>query len=106
MDLYFQNNNNLYNYQTINHISPTIYPNNINNNKIDPYPDNYQNTTIDNSYYNNIFNMSNTYHNLNQKKYINNIINIQNNNKINNNNDKDESNEFNKLNFKIIESTT
>ena len=106
MDLYYQNNNNLYNYQTINQISPTIYPNNNNNNKmIDIYQDNYQNTTLDNSKYNNIFNMSNTYHNIGQKKYVNNII-TNKNNKIQINNNKDQSNDINKLNFKIIESTT
>ena len=103
MDLYFQNNNNLYNYQTINHISPTIYPNIINNSKMkENHPDYFQNTTIDNSNTNNnIFNMSNTYYNTSQKKYIN----SQNNEQINNNN-KVQSNDINKLNFKLLESTT
>ena len=56
MEFFLQNNN----YQTINKISPTIY-----NSKIaDLFQDNYQNTTIDNTYNNNIANMSNTYHNL------------------------------------------
>ena len=99
MDLYFQNNNNnLYNYQTINKLSPTIYNNS--NAIIDSFPENFQNSTIDNSYHNNIFNMSNTYHNINKKKFVNNNINLR------NNNNKDQLNEISNLNFKIIESTT
>ena len=100
MDLYFQNNNNnLYNYQTINKLSPTIYNNS--NAIIDSFPENFQNSTIDNSYHNNIFNMSNTYHNINKKKFVNN-----NNINLRNNNNKDQLNDISNLNFKIIESTT
>ena len=89
MEFFLQNNN----YQTINKISPTIY-----NSKIaDLFQDNYQNTTIDNTYNNNIANMSNTYHNLGHKKFINSNI---------NNNQKDQLNDAINLNFRILESTT
>ena len=96
MDFYFKNNNNLNNFQTINQVSPTIY-NTIKN----PFPvnDNYQNVTIDNSYHNSIINMSNTYHNLGSKKFINNNINM-------NINNKNQFNDIHKLDFRIIESTT
>ena len=90
MDLYLQNNN----YQTINQISPTIYKSKI----VNLLPDNYQNSTIDNSYNNNhIFNMSNTYHNLGQKKFV---FSNPNNNK------KSQLNDSINLNFRILESTT
>ena len=90
MDLYLPNNN----YQTINQISPTIYKSKI----VNLLPDNYQNSTIDNSYNNNpIFNMSNTYHNLGQKKFV---FSNPNNNK------KSHLNDSINLNFRIIESTT
>ena len=89
MEFFLQNNN----YQTINKISPTIY-----NSKIaDLFQDNYQNTTIDNTYNNNIANMSNTYHNLGHKNFINSNI---------NNNQKDQLNDAINLNFRILESTT
>ena len=101
MDFYFQNNNNKYsnyiNYQTINQDSPTIY-----NTIMNPIPDNYEKSTINESYPNNIFNMSSTYNNFGSTKLLNNNI----NNNINNNNKKEQSNGFGKLNFRIIESTT
>ena len=53
------------NYQTLNHDSPKIY-----NAIMNSIPDNYQKSTINDSYQNNIYNVLNTYNNF---IYIKNI---------------------------------
>ena len=104
MDSYFQNSNNIYKYQTINQVSSTAY----NTTAKESFKDNYQKTTIDNnSYHNNIFNISNTYYNsggnfLNSNKNIS----YNNNKNFSNDNYEEQLNDIYKLNFRIIESTT
>ena len=96
MDFYFKNNNkiNLNNFQTLEQMPITNY-----NTILNPFPFNdYQNTTIDNSYHNTIINMSNTYHNIGSQKILNNNVNKNNKYHLNDIN--------NKLDFRIIESTT
>ena len=78
------------NYQTLNHDSPKIY-----NAIMNSIPDNYQKSTINDSYQNNIYNVLNTYNNFSTSKILN-----------NNNNKKEQSKDEVKLNFRIIESTT
>ena len=88
MDVYTQNNK-FNNYVAIN--NENSYYNTIR----ESFPDNYENSIINNANYVNMYNMSNTYNNLGSKKFYN-----------NNNNNKDNLNETEKLNFRIIESTT
>ena len=87
MDVYTQNNK-FNNYVAIN--NENSYYNTIR----ESFPDNYENSIINNANYVNMYNMSNTYNNLDLIKFYN------------NNNNKDNLNETEKLNFRIIESTT